>query len=60
MTKWAGVIVFAAKKDYSPRFYARYHKLNSMIIQEPYQLPRMDERTDTFGEITILSTHDEK
>lgn len=56
--KSAAPVVFVPNMDGRLRFCVPYRKLNTMIFQDSYPLPRVDECVDSLGEAHIFSTMD--
>ena len=55
---WASPIVTVAKKDGTLRLCVDYRKLNSIMADDPYQMPRVEEMLDRLGPAEFISTID--
>jgi len=55
---WSSPVVLVWKKDGSWRFCVDYRKLDSVIIQDAYSLPRIDESLDALAGSKYFSTLD--
>ena len=55
---WASPIILADKKNGKIRFCVDFQKLNSVMVQDAYPLPRMDEILATLGKAKMFSTID--
>lgn len=56
VTEWAFTVVFVPKRDGSLRFCAYYRRLNTVLLQDKYPNPLMDECIDSLGKAQIFST----
>ncbi|GFU74525.1 putative retrovirus-related pol polyprotein from transposon [Trichonephila clavipes] len=57
---WASPIVWAKKKDGSPRFWVDYRRWNDVTKKDSYPLLRIDDTLDTLADNTWFSTLDLK
>lgn len=55
---WTSSIFIAPKKDGTPRFCVDYRKLNKVNIPDSYQILRIDDCVDSFGDNTVHSALD--
>lgn len=57
-SRGASPIVFAQKKGGSLRVWNHYRKLNALIFNDQYPIPRMEKCPDSLGKASIFFTQD--
>ncbi len=58
VSPWSTSPVLVVKKDGTPRFCMDYCQLNSILLQDSFPLPCLDDIFSALGEFTIFSSMD--